>query len=132
MKYKDGFKVVYKLDYLKIKEIKYISFNRRPAIEVEYIPNIPTTRKSKPMNIYTDEHENEYILGPFAVFDNYEHARYFARDSHCLRVFKCKYIPSKEKTLYFIKKETDKKYEMDFGFPRGTVFADEVIITEEI
>jgi len=62
MKYKDGFKVVYKLDYWKIKETKYISFNRRPAIEVEYIPNIPTTRKSKPMNIYTDEHENEYIL----------------------------------------------------------------------
>jgi hypothetical protein len=74
--------------------------------------------------------------GPLAVFDNFENAELFC-DSEVnlydaeganLLIFKCKYVPSEKKSLWF-RYMMEVKESFAGSFPEGTVLADQVMIT---
>jgi hypothetical protein len=66
--------------------------------------------------------------GPLAVFDNFKDAESFSvMDAD--RIFRCKYIPSKEKKLWY--GDCGEEWECR-SFLLGTVLADKVMLLEEV
>jgi hypothetical protein len=66
--------------------------------------------------------------GPLAAFDTFEDAESFSVDTDM--IFKCKYIPSKEKKLWY--RGVGGRLFAKGDFPTGTVLADKVMLLEEI
>jgi hypothetical protein len=74
--------------------------------------------------------------GPLAVFNNLESAKKFIGAiiitfRHVL-IYKCKYVPSKRKNLWVLYGNSVRTVRGPVFFPKGTVLANKVMITEEI
>jgi hypothetical protein len=122
---KDGYKVV----RLNAEEQK-LSFSSYSCAEVRYC-------------------ENEWAsprrgCGPLAVFDNITNALNFIEYQlvpwKTLKIYKCKYVASNEKSLWFTWPgppampicPRSLSWHRFRSFPEGTVLADKVMITEEV
>jgi len=96
-----------------------------------------------PADIYTDiprfaYHENAWKepplgFGPMSLFETLDQAIAFkAKMLYPTRIYKCKYVKSNETTLYHPVYTEDQNGRMETGFPTGTVFADMLMLVEEI